>query len=58
MTSYGVKENGLNVGVDCHKFSPIDVETVLFYRNAICNHYDENVFLRMSRNDCNKRREE
>ena len=42
-----VKENGLNVGVDCHKFSPIDVETVLFYHNAICNHYDENVFLRM-----------
>lgn len=40
-----VKRNGLNVGVDCHNFYPIDLETVLFYRNAIENHYDENVFL-------------
>jgi len=39
-----VKENGLNVGVDCHNFCPIDLDTVLFYRNAIINHYDENVF--------------
>jgi len=40
-----VKRNGLNVGVDCHNFYPIDLETVLFWRNAIENHYDENVFL-------------
>lgn len=40
-----VKTNGLNVGVDCHDFRPIDVLTVLFYRNAICNHFDENVFI-------------
>lgn len=40
-----VKRNGLNVGVDCHDFCPISLETVLFYRNAIENHYDENVFL-------------
>lgn len=40
-----VKRNGLNVGVDCHNFSPIPLETVLFYKNAILNAYDENVFL-------------
>ena len=40
-----VKRNGLNVGVDCHNFTPISLETVLFYKNAIENHYDENVFM-------------
>ena len=40
-----VKENMLNVGVDLHNFSPIDLETVLFYKNAIENHYDEEVFM-------------
>jgi calcineurin-like phosphoesterase family protein len=40
-----VKRNGLNVGVDCHNFCPIPLETVLFYRDAILNAYDENVFL-------------
>jgi len=35
---------GLNVGTDCHFFTPIDVKTVQFYRNAIENHYDEEVF--------------
>ena len=40
-----VKRNGLNVGVDCHNFRPISLETVLFYKNAIENHYDGNVFL-------------
>jgi calcineurin-like phosphoesterase family protein len=40
-----VKQNGLNVGVDCHNFCPIDIETVLFYKNAIEKHYDKNVFM-------------
>jgi calcineurin-like phosphoesterase family protein len=40
-----IKPYGLDVGVDGHHFYPIDTETVLFYRNAIVNHYDENVFL-------------
>jgi len=40
-----VKPNGLNVGVDCHCFKPINEKTVLFYRNAILNHYDKNVFM-------------
>ncbi len=39
-----VKQNGLNVGVDCHSFTPIDIDTVLFYKNAIEKHYDINVF--------------
>ena len=40
-----VKEFGLNVGVDCHNFTPIDLDTVKFYKNAIQNHYDEDVFV-------------
>lgn len=40
-----IKRNGLNVGVDVHNFTPIDEETVLFYINAIRNHYDEEVFM-------------
>ena len=39
-----VKRNGLNVGVDCHNFKPISLEEVLWYKNAIENHYDYNVF--------------
>lgn len=40
-----VKRNGLNVGVDCHNFKPIDMTTVEFYKNAINNFYDNNVFM-------------
>lgn len=40
-----VKRNGLNVGVDCHNFAPVSLETVLFYQNAIQTNYDENVFM-------------
>ena len=40
-----VKRTGLNVGVDCHNYSPIELETVLFYKNAIENFYDEDVFI-------------
>ena len=40
-----VKRNALNVGVDCHNFYPIDLDEVLFYKNAILNHYDEEVFV-------------
>ncbi|MGL4452510.1 MAG: metallophosphoesterase family protein [Sarcina sp.] len=39
-----VRKYGLNVGVDCHNFKPIDIETVRFYKNAIENFYDEEVF--------------
>ena len=39
-----VKRYGLNVGVDCHYFKPINFEEVLWWKNAIENHYDDNVF--------------
>lgn len=39
-----IKKYGLNVGVDCHDFKPINLETVLFYKNGIENHYDSEVF--------------
>ena len=40
-----VKRNGLNVGVDCHRFMPIDFADIKFYYDAITKHYDENVFI-------------
>lgn len=39
-----VKEYGINVGMDCHYFTPIDMDTVLFYHNAALHYYDDNVF--------------
>lgn len=39
-----VKSYGLNVGADCHYYTPISLETVLFYHNAILNYYDDDVF--------------
>lgn len=39
-----VRRYGLNVGIDCHNYKPISIDTVLFYKNAIENHYDYNVF--------------
>lgn len=40
-----VKRNGLNVGMDCHGFKPIDLDIVKFYYDAITKHYDNNVFM-------------
>lgn len=39
-----VKSYGLNVGVDCHNYKPINLETILFYQNAILNYYNDDVF--------------
>lgn len=39
-----VKRFGLNVGIDCHLFAPLSYKGVLFYKNAIENHYDDDVF--------------
>jgi len=41
-----IKRNGLNVGMDCHNYCPIDETEILFYLNAIKQHYDEEVFLK------------
>ena len=40
-----VKRFGLDVGVDCHHFKPVSFKDVLFYKEAIEKHYDEEVFL-------------
>lgn len=42
-----IKKNGVNVGTDCHNFYPIDNEIIMFYRDAIEKHYDNNVFLKI-----------
>lgn len=39
-----IKTNALNIGTDCHNYTPINFKTVMFYRTAILNHYDNNVF--------------
>lgn len=39
-----VTRNGLNVGVDCHNFEPIDMETIEFYRKAVLEVFDDHVF--------------
>ena len=41
-----VKEFGLNVSMDCHNFAPVSIDEAIFYKNAIENHYDEDVFVR------------
>ena len=40
-----VSQNGLNVGVDANHFVPVSEDDVLFFKNAILNHYDYEVFL-------------
>ena len=40
-----VSQNGLNVGVDANHFRPISEDDVLFFKNAILNHYDYEVFI-------------
>lgn len=39
-----VKRNGYNVGIDANNYQLVDLETIKFYKNAILNHYDDNVF--------------
>jgi len=39
-----VSINGLNVGVDANHFRPLSEDDVLFFKNAILNHYDHEVF--------------
>ncbi len=39
------KRFGLNVGIDCSDYRPFSKEDVLFYKNAIENYYDDNVFV-------------
>lgn len=39
-----VKRYGLNVSSDCHNFTPIGMEDILFYHDAILHYYDNEVF--------------
>lgn len=39
-----IKSYGLNVGIDCHNFKPISADEVIWYKDAIDNYYDRNVF--------------
>lgn len=39
-----VKRFGMDVGVDAHHFKPIALDTIWFYKNAIKNHYDTDVW--------------
>lgn len=39
-----VKPYGLNVGTDAHNFTPIGIDTIEFYINAIIKYYDKCVF--------------
>lgn len=39
------KRFGLNIGTDCFNFTPATIAEVVFYKDAILNHYDENVFV-------------
>lgn len=36
--------NMMNVGVDVNHFCPIDIQTIPFHFEAICKHYDEDVW--------------
>lgn len=39
-----VKENGINVGVDCNNYKPVGISTIEFRTNGIKKYYDENEF--------------
>lgn len=40
-----VQKNMINVGVDAWNYMPVDLDKLLFTKNAIDNYYDENVFI-------------
>lgn len=39
-----IRHYGMDVGVDCHHFRPVSFDDVLFYKEAIEKHYDNEVF--------------
>ena len=44
-TAWKVQKNMLNVGVDVHHFRPVNLDKIPFFVNAICNFYDEDVWV-------------
>lgn len=47
-----IKTNALNVGIDAHRFNPINIQTVKFYKEAIQKFYDMNVFNNFPEKKC------
>jgi calcineurin-like phosphoesterase family protein len=39
-----VKQYGINIGSDLYYFTPVGMDTILFYHNAALHYYDDNVF--------------
>ena len=39
-----VKRYGLCVSADAHNFTPLSLDDIIYYHDAILNYYDENVF--------------
>ena len=39
-----IKKYGLCVSADAHNFTPLSLEDVIYYHNAILNYYDDDVF--------------
>ena len=39
-----VKRNGINVGTDANRFTPVSIKELDFLKGGIENHFDENVF--------------
>jgi len=39
-----IKKEMINVGVDANHFFPLSFTDIMFYKNAMDNHYDDNVF--------------
>ena len=44
-SAWKVQTNMLNVGVDVHHFFPVPEEKIFFYYKAICDFYDEDVWV-------------
>lgn len=39
-----VKRNGVNVGTDCYRFTPISLDEIEFLRDGVEKYFDQNVF--------------
>lgn len=43
-SAWKYQKNMMNVGVDVHHFMPVRLDTIPFHFEAICKHYDEDVW--------------
>lgn len=42
--SQRIKSNGINVGIDANNYYPVSKDKIIWLKNAIDNHFDDNVF--------------